>query len=38
VLKNYPTDSALRKKMATAARETRVERLEYYYILSCRLK
>jgi cyclopropane fatty-acyl-phospholipid synthase-like methyltransferase len=38
VLKNYPTDSALRKKMSTAAREVRVERLDYYYILSCRLK
>jgi SAM-dependent methyltransferase len=38
VMKNYPTDSALRKKLATAAREIRVERLEYYYLLSCRLK
>src|SRR5471032_440064 len=38
VLKNYPTDSALRKKMSTAAREVRVERLDYYYIMSCRLK
>lgn len=38
VLKNYPTDSALRKKLTPAAREIRVERLEYYYLLSCRLK
>jgi ubiquinone/menaquinone biosynthesis C-methylase UbiE len=38
VLKNYPSDSALRKKLATAAREIRVERLEFYYLLSCRLK
>ncbi|NRR32738.1 class I SAM-dependent methyltransferase [Oxalobacteraceae bacterium] len=38
VLKNYPTDSALRKKLATAAREIRVERMEYYYLASGRLK
>lgn len=38
VLTNYPTDSALRKRLAPHAREIRVERLEYYYLLSCRLK
>lgn len=38
VLKNYPSDSALRKKLATAAREIRVVRMEYYWMLTCRLK
>jgi len=38
VLKNYPTDSTLRKKLATAARNVRVDRLEYFYLLTCRLK
>lgn len=38
VMKNYLTDSTLRKRFATAARQIRVERLEYYYLLSCRLK
>ena len=38
VMKNYPTDSTLRKKLAPAAREIRVERMKYYFLLSCRLK
>jgi len=38
VMNNYPTDSTLRKRLAPHAREIRVERLEYYYLLSCRLK
>jgi cyclopropane fatty-acyl-phospholipid synthase-like methyltransferase len=38
VMKNYPTDSGLRKRLATAAREVRVERLDYYWIATCRLK
>lgn len=38
LLKNYPTDSALRKKLATAAREIRIQRLDYYWMLTCRLK
>ncbi|WP_348700100.1 class I SAM-dependent methyltransferase [Duganella fentianensis] len=38
IMKNYLTDSTLRKRFATAARQIRVERLEYYYLLSCRLK
>jgi SAM-dependent methyltransferase len=37
-MKNYLTDSTLRKRFATSARQIRVERLEYYYLLSCRLK
>lgn len=36
--KNYPADSALRKRVGNAAREIRVERLTYYWMLSCRLK
>ncbi|MES2128847.1 MAG: class I SAM-dependent methyltransferase [Pseudomonadota bacterium] len=38
VLKNYPADSNLRKRFANHAREIRIERLEYYWLLSCRLK
>ncbi|MYN19072.1 methyltransferase domain-containing protein [Rugamonas sp. FT107W] len=38
VMKNYLTDSTLRKRFAASARQIRVERLEYYYLLSCRLK
>ena len=38
VMKNYPTDSTLRKRLAPHARQIRIERLEYYYLLSCRLK
>ena len=37
-MKNYLTDSTLRKRFAASARQIRVERLEYYYLLSCRLK
>ena len=38
VLKNFPSDSHLRKKFAHSAREIRMKRLEYYWLLSCRLK
>lgn len=38
VLKNYPSDSFLRKRLATAAREVRVERLEYYWMATARFK
>lgn len=38
VLKNFPTDSALRKKLAAHAREVRVERLDHYWMLTCKLK
>ncbi len=38
VLKNFPTDSALRKKFAASAKEIRVVRLEHYWMLTCRLK
>jgi ubiquinone/menaquinone biosynthesis C-methylase UbiE len=36
--KNYPSDSALRKRLAGAVREIRITRLEYYWLLTCRLK
>ncbi len=38
VTKNYPTDSYLRKKLGTAAREIKLHRNTYYFLLSCRLK
>jgi protein-L-isoaspartate O-methyltransferase len=36
--KTYPSDSALRKKLASSVREIRITRLEYYWLLTCRLK
>ena len=36
--KNYPSDSALRKKMASSVREIKIVRLEFYWLLTCRLK
>ena len=36
--KTYPSDSSLRKRLANATREIRITRLEYYWLLSCRLK
>jgi SAM-dependent methyltransferase len=38
VPKNYPSDSALRKKLASSVREIKIARLEYYWLLTCRLK
>lgn len=38
VLKNFPTDSALRKKMADSVRDIRIFRLEHYWMLTGRLK
>jgi SAM-dependent methyltransferase len=38
VLKNFPTDSALRKKLAGTVKEIRIVRLEHYWILTGRLK
>jgi SAM-dependent methyltransferase len=38
VLKNFPTDSALRKKMGAAVKEIRIVRLEHYWMLTGRLK
>lgn len=36
--KNYPSDSALRKKLANSVREIKIARLEYFWMLRCRLK
>ncbi|WP_322401372.1 class I SAM-dependent methyltransferase [Massilia luteola] len=36
--KSYPADSALRKRLGGAVREIRIERLTYYWMLTCRLK
>jgi ubiquinone/menaquinone biosynthesis C-methylase UbiE len=38
ILQNYLTDSTLRKRFADHARQIRIERLQYYFLLSCRLK
>lgn len=38
VPKNYPSDSGLRKKMGSSVREIKITRLEYYWLLTCRLK
>ncbi|MCC2972105.1 class I SAM-dependent methyltransferase [Massilia sp. IC2-476] len=36
--KNYPTDSALRKRLGTAVREIKIGRGEFCWALTCRLK
>jgi SAM-dependent methyltransferase len=36
--KTYPSDSSLRKKLASSVREIKIFRLEHYWLLSCRLK
>lgn len=36
--KNYPSDSGLRKKLGSSVREIKITRLEYYWLLTCRLK
>lgn len=36
--KSYPTDSALRKRLANAAKEIRIARWEYFWVLTGRLK
>lgn len=36
--KNYLSDSALRKKLASTVREIKIERWEFYFLLTCRLK
>lgn len=38
VIKNFPTDSFLRKKIGLAAKDIRISRLEHYWMLTCRLK
>jgi SAM-dependent methyltransferase len=36
--KGYPSDSALRKRLAPAVREIKIARNEFYWLLTCRLK
>ena len=36
--KTYPSDSALRKKLASSVREIKIARNEFFWILTCRLK
>ena len=36
--KSYPSDSGLRKKIGSSVREIKITRLEYYWLLTCRLK
>jgi SAM-dependent methyltransferase len=38
IVRNFPTDSALRKKLGTALKELRISRLEHYWMLTGRLK
>jgi SAM-dependent methyltransferase len=38
VIKNFPTDSALRKKLGAALKDIRILRLEHYWMLTGRLK
>lgn len=38
MLKNFPTDSALRKRMGAVVKEIRILRLEHYWMLTCRFK
>lgn len=38
VAQSYPSDSWLRKRLATAAKEVRVERLEHFWLATCRLR
>lgn len=38
IVKNFPSDSALKKRFAGHAREVRITRLQYFWLLSCRLK
>lgn len=38
VIKNFPTDSYLKKKFATIARDIRVSRNEFFWMLTCVLK
>jgi ubiquinone/menaquinone biosynthesis C-methylase UbiE len=38
VPKNFPSDSALRKRLSPAVREIKIERYEHYWLATCRLK
>lgn len=36
--KSYPADSALRKRVGAIGKEVKIERIEFFWILTCRLK
>ena len=38
LVKNYPTDSTLRKRLDKVGREIKIARWEFYWVLTCRLK
>lgn len=38
VIENFPSDSTLRKRFAASARNIRVDRMEHFWLLTCRLK
>ena len=38
VPKSYQSDSALRKRLGNVAKEIKIERIEFFWILTCRLK
>jgi SAM-dependent methyltransferase len=38
IRKNYPSDSTLRKKLASCAREIKIVRIYHYWLLTCRLR
>lgn len=38
VLKNFPADSALKKRFANHGKEVRIKRYDYFWTLTCRLK
>ncbi|WP_394777445.1 class I SAM-dependent methyltransferase [Undibacterium sp.] len=38
VVKNFPTDSTLRKRFGPAAKDIRIQRTEYYWLLTCVLR
>jgi SAM-dependent methyltransferase len=38
VPKSYQSDSALRKRVGTVGKEIKIERVEFFWILTCRLK
>jgi SAM-dependent methyltransferase len=38
IIKNFPTDSALRKKLAASVKDIRIARLEHFWMLTGRLK
>lgn len=38
IMKNFPTDSTLRKRLATHLKDIRIERVEHYWLLSGRFK